>query len=179
MLEKLMEEIDRTDVYEYGLVSPKDIEYRQDIREICEDNKCRKYGTTWACPPAIGTIDECRKRAFNYDNFLVFTAKYELKTYFDYRGMIAGMSDFKRIAFDVEEAVKPYLKDYIILSNESCETCDECTYPDKPCRFPDKLHHSIEGYGIVVNELAKKANINYNNGEKTVTYFGGLLFNNE
>jgi hypothetical protein len=39
------------------------------------------------------------------------------------------------------------------------------------------LHHSIEGYGILVSELAKKAGVNYNNGENTITYFGSLLFN--
>jgi predicted metal-binding protein len=74
--------------------------------------------------------------------------------------------------------MKPYLSDYLVLSNEGCEICKDCLYPHAPCRFPDRLHHSIEGYGILVSDLAKKAGVNYNNGENTVTFFGALLFNN-
>ena len=38
-----------------------------------------------------------------------------------------------------------------------------------------EVHHSIEGYGFQIYELAKAAGIKYNNGENTVTFFGGLL----
>ncbi|WP_081468714.1 DUF2284 domain-containing protein [Treponema primitia] len=57
--------------------------------------------------------------------------------------------------------------------------CKTCTYPNSPCRFLEKLHHFIEGYGILVNELTQRADINYSNGEDTVTYFGALLFNDD
>ncbi|HIV13348.1 MAG TPA: hypothetical protein IAA63_09455 [Candidatus Pullilachnospira stercoravium] len=53
--------------------------------------------------------------------------------------------------------------------------CSECTYPEAPCRFPDRSHGSIEGYGIMVSDLANQAGINYINGANTVTYFGALL----
>jgi predicted metal-binding protein len=108
---------------------------------------------------------------------LVFTGMFLLEDSFDYEGMMRGMVDFKQIARDLESAVKPYLKYYLVLSNEGCSICKTCTYPNSPCRFPEKLHHSIEGYGILVSELAQCAGINYNNGEDTVTYFGALLFN--
>ena len=65
---------------------------------------------------------------------------------------------------------------YLLLSNEGCKRCEKCTYPDAPCRFPDKLFHSLEGYGFIVSELAKMAGISYINGENTVTYFGAVMF---
>ncbi|MFQ6804175.1 MAG: DUF2284 domain-containing protein [Lachnospiraceae bacterium] len=34
---------------------------------------------------------------------------------------------------------------FLILSNEGCDLCSECTYPEAPCRFPDRSHGSIEG----------------------------------
>ena len=40
-----------------------------------------------------------------------------------------------------------------------------------------KLHHSVEGYGILVSELAQKTGVKYNNGAGTVTFFGAMLFN--
>lgn len=112
-----------------------------------------------------------------FDAMLVFTGKFTLESSFDFKGMMRSMADFKQIARDVESAVAPYLKDYLVLSNEGCGTCKSCTYPHAPCRSPKKLYHSIEGYGILVSELAKKAGISYNNGQGSVTYFGALLFN--
>lgn len=177
MLEKLLEQIKETNVFQYGLTKPSKISYLQEIREICKDNSCGQYGAAWSCPPAVGTIEECRDRCMQYNTMIVFTGIFLLENSFDFEGMIRGMMDFKQIARDLESAVKPYLKDYLVLSNEGCGTCKTCTYPYTPCRFPEQLHHSIEGYGILVSELAKQAGVNYDNGENSVTYFGALLFN--
>lgn len=177
MLEKLLERVKETDVFEFGLTKPSLIAYEQEIREICEGNSCRRYGSTWACPPAVGTIEECRNRCLQYNTMLVFTGKFMIRNSFDLKGMLRGMADFKQLARELESAVKPCLKDYLVLSNEGCDTCESCTYPQAPCRFPEQLHHSLEGYGFIVSELAKQAGINYNNGENSITYFGALLFN--
>lgn len=177
MPENLLKQIEDAGVFQYGIVNPSEIEYRQMIRDICAGNTCRQYGKTWACPPAVGTVEECRNRCLQYNNMLVFTGKFMLENSFDLDGMMHSMKDFKKIARNVDAAAKPYIKHYFVLSNEGCDTCKHCTYPDAPCRFPERLHHSIEGYGILVSELAQKAGVNYNNGESSVTYFGALLFN--
>ena len=142
---------------------------------MCEINTCRQYGKTWVCPPAVGTVDECRARVQQYDTMLVFSVKYDLEDSFDYEGMTAGMLQFKKSCRLLDEALKLYMKEYFILSNEGCDLCSECTYPDAPCRHLERSHGSLEGYGIFVSELAKQAGIRYNNGVNTVTYFGGLV----
>jgi hypothetical protein len=86
-----------------------------------------------------------------------------------------SMKAFKCIVDTLHQKVAPFLEDYFLLSNEGCGKCQSCTYPDAPCRFPEKMHHSIEGYGFIISELAKLAGIQYNNGVNTVTFFGGLL----
>lgn len=177
MFDFLEEQIHALGILEYGYVNPADIEYRQMIRDICAGNSCRNYGTTWACPPAVGTVEECHKRCLTYDKMMVFTSCFFLKDSFDFEGMLKGMSNFKKIAQKLQDLLEPYLETCLVLSNESCNTCKECTYPDTPCRFPKKLHHSIEGYGILVSELAEKTGVQYNNGEGTVTYFGAVLYN--
>ncbi|MFV0465577.1 MAG: DUF2284 domain-containing protein [Lachnospiraceae bacterium] len=179
MLEKILEQVKAAGVHQYGVTTPSEITFLQEVRDICTGNTCRKYGTSWACPPAVGTVEECRKRCLQYDTALIFTGMYNLEDSFDYEGMLQGMKDFKQLALKLDAEVKPYLTDYIVLSNESCEICSECTYPDAPCRFPDQLHHSLEGYGIMVGDLAKLTGINYNNGTNTVTYFGALLFSDK
>ncbi|MDR0818422.1 MAG: DUF2284 domain-containing protein [Oscillospiraceae bacterium] len=176
MPENLQEIMDRAGVYRFGIVDPKDVDFSETVRGYCEENLCRQYGKTWACPPAVGTVSECRERAQSYGNMLVFSGKFDLEDSLDFEGMGAAMVEFKNISQRLDDEVKPYLSDYLLLSNEGCGKCESCTYPDNPCRFPEKLHGSIEGYGIFVNELAAKAGMGYNNGENTVTFFGALLY---
>jgi predicted metal-binding protein len=176
-MERIIQKIKEAGIFQYGIVNPSEINYRQEIREICKGNSCQQYGKTWACPPAVGTLIECKNRCLQYDTMIVFTGKFVIADNFDFEGMVYSMKEFKKISHDLDRVIKPYLKNYIILSNEGCGMCNTCTYPDEPCRFPEKLQHSIEGYGILVSQLAEMANVNYNNGENTITYFGALLFN--
>jgi Predicted metal-binding protein len=176
-IEIIQEIFNQSEVFQYGIINTTDINFAEEVRKLCEVNTCRQYGKTWVCPPAVGTVDECRIKCLKYDKMFVFTIKYDLEDSFDFEGMNKGMSDFKKVSRDLDIKIKPYLENYLMLSNEGCDICVECTYPDNPCRFPDIAHGSIEGYGIFVNELAKSAGVNYVNGANTVTYFGALLFN--
>ena len=176
MTADLLDHIKEIGIFQYGFLKPSDIEYRQDIRNICQ-NDCKNYGKSWACPPAVGTIEECKSRCLQFDTMFAFTGKYTVEDSYDYAGWIHGMKEFKKLARSLDAIVKNHLQKYIILSNEGCDICKICTYPNEPCRFPEKLQHSIEGYGIIVNKVAEKANVQYNNGENTVTYFGALLYN--
>ncbi|GHU98821.1 hypothetical protein FACS1894211_03200 [Clostridia bacterium] len=165
----------RAGLTDCGLVEARKINFSHDVRKMCEQNTCRMYGKTWACPPAVGTIEECRDRCLQYDRFLLFSCKYDLEDSFDFEGMTAAMADFKVKARAFEASVKPCLKRYLMLANEGCGECGTCAYPD-PCRFPDRVHGSIEAYGLFVSELATAAGMKYNNGPNTVTYFGGLFY---
>jgi predicted metal-binding protein len=163
-------------IYQYGLIETKQIVFSDEVRSLCEVNVCGKYGATWACPPAVGEVGECKEKCLGYDSALVFSAKYDLEDSFDYEGMEFGHSEFKKVCDKVFGLAKEKLSDFLLLSNEGCMRCSKCTYPHVPCRFPERLSPSVEGFGIRVDMLAKSANINYINGENTVTYFGLLLF---
>lgn len=161
--------------FQYGVLDTAKINFSQEVRAMCEVNTCRKYGTTWACPPAVGTVEECKKRILQYEKMLVVTGKYELEDSFDFEGMAVAAKKFSQSCRIFDQAVKPYLDSYLIFSNEGCDLCKECTYPNAPCRFPDRSHGSLEANGIFVNELAKQAGVRYHNGANTVTYFGALV----
>ena len=176
MKNKMIDIARRIGFWEIGFVDMNHLRYYPEVRRICEQNTCRNYGKTWACPPAVGTLAECQRRVEQYDTMLLFSCKYDLEDSFDFEGMTAGLHAFKKTvdAFDAE--LKSLLTDYHLLANEGCGRCESCTYPSAPCRFPSNLHPSLEGYGFVVSELAKNAGIRYINGADTVTYFGALLF---
>lgn len=108
---------------------------------------------------------------------LVLSGKYDLEDSFDYEGMTDGMKRFSETCRTFDKAIRPQISKYILFSNEGCDLCKSCTYPDAPCRFPDRVHGSLEGNGIFVTQLAKLAGMKYNNGPNTVTYFGALVCN--
>lgn len=98
---------------------------------------------------------------------------------FDFEGMTNGLRSFKDTVDKFAEAVCPRLNEILVLSNEGCGRCSICTYPDSPCRYPERLYPSIEGFGFIVSELAHQAYIKYNSGPNTVTFFGAILFNED
>ena len=162
--------------YDCGVVDTGEVKFRQEIRKMCEVNTCRMYGTTWACPPAVGTVDECRDRVQSYEKMLVLSGRYELEDSFDFEGMQEGARKFREASRALNEHLRTKGLKYILLSNEGCLRCAACAYPE-PCRFPDRLFPSLEGYGILVNKLAESAGVPYLNGPLTVTYFGLLCTN--
>ena len=167
------EYLSRMGITAYGDISISDLVFSDTVRHICEGNQCRNYGKTWACPPAVGTLAECRSKCYEYSRAFIFASTYKLEDSFDFEGMIQGHQRFKEVCDRVyEQLTYPFL----LLSNEGCIRCKECTYPASPCRFPDRLFPSLEGYGILVNELANSAGIPYSFGTNTVTYFGLVCY---
>lgn len=157
----------------FGVISTDKIVFSEEVRKICAGNQCRNYGKTWACPPAVGTFEECRDKCLQYSSAMVFASVYQLEDSFDFEGMQEGHREFKRVCDRLFDRIDfPCL----LLSNEGCRRCQTCTYPDAPCRFPEKLFPSLEGHGILVNELAKSAGVPYIAGANTVSYFGMLYF---
>ncbi len=161
--------------YEAGTIGTKELIVHEEIRKICEENACHNYGKTWACPPAIGSLDECRVRIENYGEMILYSCKYPIEDSFDFQGMHQSLLEFKGLSERIQSRLIPVLSNGLFLSNEGCVRCKACSYPDAPCRFPEKLQHSIEGYGFIVSDLAKLAGIKYINEANTVTYFGGIL----
>lgn len=177
LLQKIRDAAAESGFTETGCVPPEKLHYLPEVRKICEGNVCRNYGATWACPPAVGTLEECRERVSRYGTMLLFSKKYQLEDSFDFHGMLSALRDFKQTVDMFNGQLKALVTDCLLLSNEGCGRCETCTYPSAPCRFPGRLYHSLEGYGFSVSELAAAAGLRYNNGVNTVTFFGALLFN--
>ena len=163
-------------IHGWSVIEPSAIVFSQEIRDICASNACGNYGKKWTCPPGVGTVDECREKCLSFEHALVFQTVYPLEDSFDFEGMMEGHRAFKGVCDRLHDLAKPALKRFWLLSNEGCEGCKTCTYPDAPCRFPDKLYPAVEGLGIYVNKLAESAGLKYINGANTVTYFGMLLY---
>ena len=157
----------------FGVIKTEDVCFSPEVRKMCEVNRCGRYGTSWACPPAIGTLEECMLRCKAFEHCAVFSKAYELEDSFDFEGMMEAHDKFAKAS---ERLRKMLEGQHLMLSVEGCSKCGNCTYPDAPCRFPETLTGSLEGYGIFVNQLAASAGIPYNRGPDTVSYFGAVFF---
>ena len=162
-----------------GALDTAALRFHPEVRATCEGNRCRGYGSSWACPPAVGTLEECRERVLGFGKLMLVSKAYLLEDGMDFAGVGAAMGDFKTCALELGKALRPRLKKLLILSNEGCGRCRTCTWPEEACRFPEELQPSIEGFGFIVSELAKQAGIPYLNGKDTVTFFGAVLYDED
>ena len=60
-------------IYQYTFLSIDDIEFNDKVRTICK-RECPRYGKSWSCPPAVGTVDKCRERCQQYTHALLFSS---------------------------------------------------------------------------------------------------------
>lgn len=174
--DEIAEKKEALGIHQYAFLNTKDLIFSQEVRHLCEVNSCGQYKKTWACPPGVGTYEECKSRILQYDNLFVFTTLHTLEDSYDFEGMMEGKDEHNRRCPEIAQLFRNSYSDLLILSAEGCNRCTSCTYPDAPCRFPDTLYPSIESYCVEVNRLAKIAGINYINGADTVTYFGCIMY---
>lgn len=159
-------------------INAKDIEIRREFADMCKSNACGKYNTNWSCPPATGTFEQAKQRILQYDNALVIQKIYNLDDCFDFEGMIKAQKDFaKLMLFAAKTASNKYkLKDFLPLGIGGCTLCEQCTYPNHPCRYMKEPIASLEGYGIDALSVTKLAKLPYKSNETSANYIGLILY---
>ena len=162
---------------QYAWIEGSEIEFSERVREICR-RECPRYGTSWACPPAVGTVEQCRERCARYEGAFVFTTVAEVADIENMQETLATRHGHEEVTEQIREIFRAHGFETMALSGDSCARCRTCTYPDGPCRHLESLIPCVEGFGIVVPLLAEKAGIAFDNGGNTVTWFGVILFTN-
>lgn len=157
------------------VIDTKQISFSEEVVKACKRNYCGKYNTCWTCPPAAGDLKQLEQKYKAYKKAFVFTTLHKIEDSFDIEGMDRARIEHKSAEKAATNAIKGLNVDW--LGAGSCLICEKCTYPNSPCRFPDKAKSSVEAAGIDVVQLAKTSNINYFNGENTVTFFSVIFFN--
>ena len=52
-------------LYEYFEFTTDELTFSDRIRWICE-HECPMYGKSWACPPGVGTVGNCKVKCLGY-----------------------------------------------------------------------------------------------------------------
>ncbi|MCB5714045.1 DUF2284 domain-containing protein [Lactonifactor longoviformis] len=158
-------------IYQYVFIPTEELVFSPRIRTICQQ-ECQRYGTTWACPPGVGTLEECRERCLSYPQCFFFSTVAEVSDIMDMEETLGTRREHEDIVARIEAFIKGQGIHCMALSTESCDICDECAYPDSPCRFPEQMHPCVESHGIVVTELAERFEMDYTIGYNQILWFG-------
>ena len=174
-LELLEARLSELPIAQYEFFDTEELEFAQRIRMICEV-ECPRFGKTWACPPAVGTVAECKARCLTYPKGLLITSLAEVSSISHMEECLATRPAHEEMTHQVIELLKAQGAEVYGLSTESCALCDKCTYPTAPCRHKDKMLPCLESHGIVATALADKYGIEYLYGPNVVTWFSILLY---
>lgn len=159
--------------FQQGVIPVSAIVFSREFAKSCK--ACVNYNTRWNCPPAIDPPEVQQKKIQSWQRAFVFSTKHDLTGPFDFEGMF-----FKALGSHRELTIEMYEKfgkANPVYGAGSCYLCKQCAWPGAPCRFPEKCVSSIEAAGIDVTALSRSANLAYNNGDRTITYFSMILFN--
>lgn len=163
-------------IYEYRLIDTADISIEERVRIICEQ-ECKRYGSTWACPPGVGSLKECGKKIKSYPQGIFFSSVAEVSDLMNMEEMLSTRKAHEEITTAVGDFIKAAGHEIYILSTESCDLCSPCAYAEgKPCRYPDKMHPCLESHGVVANAIVEAQNMEYNLGGNTILWFSLILF---
>ena len=175
LLEKIRETktVNQADFFDTGILT-----FTDEVREMCRQNTCGRYGKAWNCPPVCGTVDELAAVCGGYNRGILVNSVTHINDSFDWEGMMEGGRGLCNLLVEIKGyADGSGMENYRIFGGGGCHGCEECSYPDVPCLHPDLLFTPIEACGINVMQLAKDAGFKYINGQNTVTFFGMILFN--
>jgi len=161
-------------IYQYGFFSTEELVFSENVRYICR-TECPMYEKSWSCPPACGTIEECREACMKYKNGIIFSTVAEVRDASNMEETLPTRAEHTKVVRELMKRLFPE-QSPLVLSCESCSLCEECSYPAAPCRFPAKMLPCIEGYGIVVTDLAERYSMDFYLSSDTVLWFGIILY---
>ena len=124
---KFEEFISAYPIYEYRILDTSDLSVETRVRQICRQ-ECERYGSTWACPPAVGTLEACEKRIRSYGKAVFFSSVAEVSDLMNMQEMLSTRDAHEELTTEVVGFLKEQGFDTFTLSTESCDICETCAY---------------------------------------------------
>ena len=160
----------------WALTEPEKLEFTWRVRWVCE-HECPMYNKTWACPPAVGTVEECRCRCGSYVNCLVVSTAAEVADVGNMEESLATRAGHEDLTDRVRHILRELGAEPLVLSTQACALCEHCAWLEgKPCRFPEKMHPCVESHGINIIPTLEENGIEFQFGCNVVTWVSLLFY---
>jgi len=158
-----------------GPIEASAIECKRELRDYCNPEECPQYASCWSCPPGAGSFEECRERIASCSCGVVVQTVREgvdfndVETLAEIRTLHNGRLD------ELADAVRGEGEGVYAFTTGGCRVCPTCTYPDEPCRYPQKQRLSLSAHGVDVAALCEHAGIEYGFESGTIRFVGMVL----
>ena len=162
-------------LFQYDWMDTSELVFSERVRWICQ-TQCPMYNTTWACPPAVGTVEECKARCLSYPHALYLTTLTEVSDIANLEETLATRAPHEAVTREALAILKPHVKDVMALSTEACAICEHCAYPGAPCRHPELMFPCVESHGINVIPMLESRGLEFQFGDNVVTWISLLFF---
>ena len=173
----LEQQLSELPLYTFFYIDPAQLEFSDRIRCICQA-ECPRYGKSWACPPGVGSVTECKAKCLGYQECLVVGTITECLDVADIDETLATRPEHEKLTDQVADMLRDMGVEPYILSTDSCAICENCTFPEgKPCRHPDRMHPCIESHGINIIPSLEENGLEFQYGGNIVTWYSMLFFN--
>ena len=170
--EKLLE----LPLYGYFFIDPKELEFNDRIRWICE-HECPMYGKTWACPPGVGPVAECQAKCLSYVNCLMIATTTEVADITNIDETLATRPGHEKITNQVRDILRELGEKPYVLSTEACTVCERCAMLEGlPCRMPGRMHPCVESHGINIVPVLEQCGLEFQFGQNVVTWVSLLFY---
>jgi predicted metal-binding protein len=153
-----------------GELNCESLEFMPEVRDMCAADRCHNYGKNWTCPPACGTLEDAAIKASKYSRGILVQTIGKLEDDFDWETIEATGKNHKKNFESFTDILRNRYPNMLPMGAGACTICEECTYPEAPCRFPKRAITSMEAYGLFVTKVCSSSGVAYNNGPQTITY---------
>ena len=151
------------------------LEFMQEIRDMCNPEQCRNYNKSWSCPPACASLQEMRERVKNYNIGILVQTVGDLEDSMDWDGIMEAGARHKENFSKMRNELGKKHPSLLAMGAGECKICESCTYPDNPCRHPDKMEVSMEASGLFVSKVCTDNNLKYNYGQEKIAFTSCFL----
>lgn len=159
-----------------GALNPATLTPLKAVRDMCSADRCGLYGRCWTCPPGCGSIEENKRALQGYTQGIIVQTTRTLEDDFDLEGIEGCGAAHRDMFIRLAAALRAEHSDLLALGAGGCRLCEECTYPDAPCRRPGEALSSMEAYGLLVSDVCTQNGLAYYYGPQTITYTGCYVF---
>lgn len=149
------------------------LEFLQDVRDMCLP--CHGYGKTWSCPPAAPSLEEMREKVKSYTSGILVQTVGQLEDSYDWDGIQSTAKQHLENFEKLWDALEPLYSALYPMCTGGCTKCAKCTYPDEPCRFPDRMAYSMEACGLLVSKVCTDNGAKYNFGPNKIAFTACFL----
>ena len=153
------------------------LDFMKEIRDMCNEGQCRSYNKSWSCPPACVSLEEIRERVKKYKYGILVQTVGEIEDSLDWDGIMETGARHKENFGRMRTELNKKHPDVLALGAGECKLCETCTYPDEPCRFPDRMEVSMEACGLFVSKVCKDNGLKYNYGADSIAFTSCFLLN--